>query len=177
MARRYKLFLIVGLVTFVADQITKVMARAWLEFGNGYGKPVSVIENFWDWRLSFNTGSAFGLFRDTAGGRILLTIIGLGAIVAILWMLRQARDDQKRFTWALGLVAGGALGNVLDRILYGKVTDFVVWRYYDKEWPTFNVADVALVIGVGLLFLDMGKEGKEAKAAAPEKAAKRAARR
>jgi signal peptidase II len=166
MSRRWKIFAIVAVATAFLDQITKYAARAALPTDErGLGIAVPVIENFFDWRLSYNTGSAFGLFGSVGGARVLLTIVGVIAIGAILWMVRQARDDQRRLTWALGCVAGGAVGNIIDRILFGKVTDFVVWKYYDKEWPTFNVADVALVVGVGLLFLDMGKEGKAKTAA------------
>lgn len=161
MTRRWKIFAAVGIGTFVFDQVTKYWARAALGVDDrGFGIPVEVIKNFFDWRLSFNTGSAFGLFGSVGGARIFLTIVGIIAVGAIVWMVRQARDDQTRLNWALGLVAGGAIGNIYDRVLFGKVTDFVVWKYYDKEWPTFNVADVALVIGVGLLFLDFGKDGK-----------------
>jgi signal peptidase II len=56
---------------------------------------------------------------------------------------------------ALGLVGGGAIGNLIDRILYGRVTDFIVWHYKGHEWPAFNIADAALVVGVGLMGLDM----------------------
>jgi signal peptidase II len=80
-----------------------------------------------------------------------------------LWMLRKARPNQKILHWALALVAGGAVGNLIDRIYYGVVTDFVLWRYNDHEWPVFNVADVVLVIGVGLMFIDIQKEGKREK--------------
>jgi signal peptidase II len=160
MPRRYKIFLWIASLTFLADQISKYLARRWLAYDEvrGYGTPVVVIENFFDWRMSYNTGSAFGLFRSVGGARIFLTIVGIVAVFAIVWMLRQARDDQRRFAWALGLVAGGAVGNVLDRILFGKVTDFVVWKWHQHEWPTFNVADAALCVGVGLLFLDMGRD-------------------
>jgi signal peptidase II len=92
-------------------------------------------------------------------------VVGLVAIGAIFWMLHKARDNQTRLHWALGLVAGGAIGNIIDRILFGKVTDFVVWKYYQHEWPTFNVADAALCVGVGLLFLDINREAKAEAAA------------
>jgi signal peptidase II len=161
--RRYQVFCAVAAATFLGDQITKVIARR--ELGE-VGAKVTVIDGFFDWRLSYNTGSAFGLFRSLGGARVWLSLIGVVAILAILWMLRQARNDQRRLTWALALVAGGAVGNVLDRMLYGKVTDFVLWHYHGTEWPTFNVADAALVVGVGLLFLDLGKDKKAAAAAA-----------
>ncbi len=161
MSRRFKLFLILAPLTMLADQLTKVWARHSLPTTpEGYGIPVPVIENFFDWRLSHNPGSAFGLFGTTSGARIFLSIVGVVAVCAIVWMLRKARDDQRRLTVALALVAGGAVGNLIDRIFHGIVTDFIVWKYHQHEWPTFNVADVALVIGVGLLFLDIGKEPK-----------------
>lgn len=166
MPRRWKWFTALGLVALVLDQVTKYWANNSLPTGpHGYGIAVPVIENFFDWRLSYNTGSAFSLFAGTAGARWFLTVIGIIALGAIVWMLVKAKDDQRRLAIGLGLVAGGAIGNLIDRILYGKVTDFVVWKWYEHEWPTFNVADAALCVGVGLLFLDMHKQAKEEKLA------------
>jgi len=93
-----------------------------------------------------------------------LTVVGFIALVAMFVMMRKARDDQKILHWALALVVGGAVGNLIDRIYFGVVTDFVLWRYKTHEWPVFNVADVVLVIGVGLMFIDIQKEGKRDKA-------------
>ena len=163
--RRYKWFLVFGVVTFALDQLTKYWARSSLPTNDrGFGEPVSVITNFWDWRLSYNTGSAFGMFSNATYARVFLTVVGLVAMGAILWMVHKAKDDQRRLAVGLGLVGGGAIGNVVDRVLFGKVTDFVVWRWHQHEWPTFNVADAALCVGVGLLFLDLGKQAKEEKA-------------
>jgi signal peptidase II len=160
--RRWKWFAAIGVVTLVADQVTKYWARNDLPTDRrGYGIPVSIIENFWDWRLSYNTGSAFGLFSSVDGARVFLTIVGFIALGAILWMVHKGGDDQRRLSAALGLVGGGAIGNVIDRVLYGKVTDFVVWKYYEHEWPTFNIADAALCVGVGLLFIDLGRQQRE----------------
>lgn len=178
MPRRWKIFLLIGFVTLVADQVTKVWARDALPTvvasnGQRYGVAEPVIENFFDWRLSFNKGSAFSLFGEMSGARVFLTVVGILAVLIMLYMLHRARNDQTRLIYALGLVAGGAVGNLIDRIAFGQVTDFIVWKYYDTEWPTFNIADVALVIGVGLLFLDMGKEVRaEAKAAKESSAQK-----
>ncbi len=160
--RRWKLFLIIAPITCLLDQVTKIWARASLPHakvtGGIIGEPVTVISNYWDWRLSENPGSAFGMFGQTAGSRIFLSVIGVVALVAIVWMLRKAKEDQTRLIWALALVAGGAVGNLIDRVAFGVVTDFIVWKYHTHEWPTFNVADIALVIGVGLLFIDIGKD-------------------
>jgi len=162
MQARYKLFTWVAAVTLVFDQATKIAARAMLEHDGQYGTPVVVIQNFFDWRLSYNFGSAFGLFGGLDGARVGLTVVGLIAVAAILWMLKTATDDQRRLVWGLGLVGGGAVGNIIDRVWFGKVTDFIVWKYHTHEWPTFNIADAALVIGVGFLFLDLGKDATRA---------------
>ena len=162
--RRWKWFTAIGLVTLAADQVTKYWARNALPSdARGYGLPVPIIENFWDWRLSYNTGSAFGMFSNLDNARILLTIVGVIALGAILWMVHKGPNDQRRLAAALGLVGGGAIGNVIDRLAFGKVTDFVVWKWYEHEWPTFNVADAALCVGVGLLFLDLGRQQREEK--------------
>ena len=159
MSRRYKLFASIAVLTIVLDQLTKWLARDKLVLGHG----VAVIKGYWDWRLSYNTGSAFGMFAGQSGSRVFLSIVGVVATVAIVLILRKARDDQKWMTAALALVAGGAIGNVIDRILDGKVTDFVVWKLGKSEWPAFNIADCALVIGVAIMFLDVGREQRKQK--------------
>jgi signal peptidase II len=205
--KKWQLFLIVAVLSLVADQATKIWARAELPVERAYprhalnepckivedlipkeqpdgkayadchGTAVTVIENYWDWRLSMNTGSAFGLFSGTgSAGRILLSIIGVLAVIGMVWMLRKARPDQRVLHWALAFVAGGAVGNLIDRIYFGVVTDFILWHYHKKEWPVFNIADVVLVVGVGLMFIDIQKESKREKAlkkARQEKAKKR----
>jgi signal peptidase II len=128
------------------------------------GRAVPVIDGFWEWRLSMNPGSAFGLFSSQEGARIGLSIVGIVAVFGMLWMLRKARSDQRILHWALALVTGGAVGNLIDRIYFGVVTDFILWRYQTHEWPVFNVADIVLVVGVGLMFIDIQKEGRRDKA-------------
>jgi signal peptidase II len=156
MSRRYIIFIVTFVISLVGDQVTKVMARDHLVLG----RPVPVIEPVWYWDLSYNTGSAFGMFVGTPGARYFLSIIAIAAFVAIVYILaRKTTDDRTWATLALGLIASGAIGNVIDRILFGKVTDFVLWKYSTYRWPQFNVADAALVVGVVvLLFADMGKK-------------------
>jgi signal peptidase II len=188
-AAKWWLFSIVGVVALIADQATKIWARAslpiygvgtgeggkcliptdWMPLGPHLpphcgGKDVDVIAGFWKWRLSMNPGSAFGLFGSLSVGRVLLSIVGVGAVIAMIFMLKKSRNDQRILHWALALVAGGAVGNLIDRIYYGVVTDFVSWDLKFMVWPTFNVADIVLVVGVGLMFIDIQIEGKREKA-------------
>jgi signal peptidase II len=188
--KKWILFLIVAALSLFADQATKIWARDALpteRYGGRtgmcivpddmmvrtvdgkdvppscHGQPVTVIDGFWKWRLSMNPGSAFGLFSSQTGARIGLSVVGVIAVFGMLWMLRKARRDQGILHWALALVCGGAVGNLIDRIYYGVVTDFVLWHYQTHEWPVFNVADVVLVVGVGLMFIDIQKEGRREK--------------
>ncbi len=180
--KKWIIFVVVALLSLAADQGTKIWARGSLPVvghgsANGVcvvpddivsracgGHPVTVIDGFWEWRLSMNPGSAFGLFSSQNGARIFLSIVGIAAVLGMIWMLRKARQDQRILHWALALVAGGAIGNLVDRIYYGVVTDFWLLRYHEHEWPVFNVADIVLVVGVGLMFIDIQKEGKREKA-------------
>jgi signal peptidase II len=194
-SKKWLVFVIIAVLSLVADQATKIWARDSLPTARYdraravcivpddmmaqrttagsqertapplcHGEQVAVIDGFWDWRLSMNPGSAFGLFSSQNGARWFLSIVGIGAVLGMLWMLRKSRADQRILHWALALVAGGAVGNLIDRIYFGVVTDFILWRYRTHEWPVFNVADVVLVVGVGLMFIDIQKEGRRDKA-------------
>ena len=187
--KKWILFVIVAVLSLAADQATKIWARSSLPVtGHGTGaqldtgghqclvpddivnrvcggKAVPIVDGYWDWRLSMNPGSAFGLFSNNQGvARVLLSLVGIVAVIGMLFMLRKARTDQRILHWALALVAGGAVGNLIDRIYYGVVTDFILWHYKEHEWPVFNVADIVLVVGVGLMFIDIQKENKREKA-------------
>ena len=149
--RKYVIFGVLSVVTIALDQWTKVLARAALR-----GQPArTVIDGFFNLRYSENTGVAFGMFQTLPGGRILLTLVALFAFVLVIHYLRKTEAHHVRMHAALGLVGGGAIGNLIDRIMYGRVTDFIVWHYKEHEWPAFNIADAALVVGVGLMALDM----------------------
>ena len=176
--RKWHVFWIVSLISLVLDQATKIWARAALPvhpegcavpediiIRKCIGMPVTVIDGFWDWRLSMNPGSAFGLFGSLGPSftRVFLSAIGIVAVIGMFYMLKKSRTDQRILHWALALVAGGAVGNLIDRIYYSVVTDFVLWKYKTHEWPVFNIADVALVVGVGLMFIDIQKENKREK--------------
>jgi signal peptidase II len=156
--RRNILFTVAAVLSIFLDQWTKVLARANLALDSWQG--VTVIDGFFNLRLSMNSGVAFGMMQKLPGGRIILSLIGLAALGLVFYYLRQTTLRQIRMHLALGLVAGGAVGNLIDRIAFGKVTDFIVWHYKGHEWPAFNVADAALVVGVCLMAMEMLLEKK-----------------
>lgn len=121
------------------------------------GVPQPVVPGFWDWELAYNTGIAFSTFSSYAGHggmQVVLALIAVIALVGITMMAMRTQPDEKWKRAAYALIAGGALGNLIDRLHQGAVTDFVRWRIQDHRWPIFNVADAALVIGIVVLLLD-----------------------
>ncbi|MCM5572250.1 signal peptidase II [Burkholderiaceae bacterium FT117] len=132
------------------DQLTKWIAVRALDFG----ERVPVIPGFFDFTLVYNRGAAFS-FLAGAGGwqRWFFTGIGIAAAVFIVWMLAR-HGSQRLFAFALSLILAGAIGNVIDRVWQGKVTDFVLLYWRDWHWPAFNVADMAITFGAALLILD-----------------------
>ena len=108
------------------------------------------IAPFLNLKLSFNTGVSFGMFRELFVEQPLLLAAIMAAIAAglLIWAVRTTRRIE---TFALGLIAGGAAGNVVDRVRHGAVTDFLDLHVGDWHWPTFNMADVMISIGVVLL--------------------------
>ena len=153
-SRKYVLFSVFLALSLGLDQWTKALARTHLR-PLGPFKPKVVIDGFFNLRYSENPGVAFGMLQQMPGGKFVLTALAIAAIVLVIMYLRRTDPEASRLHVALGLVGGGALGNVIDRISYGRVTDFIVWHVKSHEWPTFNVADAALCVGVGLMMLDM----------------------
>lgn len=142
----------IALVIFVADQLTKTWALARLQ-----ARPLIIIPGFLDFTLVFNTGVAFGFFaRLPPDWRWLVTVFSLAALVLLCSVaLRIVPEGSRLGRLALGLVFGGAAGNLLDRWRFGAVVDFVHVFWRDWHWPNFNVADSAITIGVLLLAAEM----------------------
>ena len=105
----------------------------------------------WDWDLAYNDGAAFSNFR---GKTVVLSLIAFGALAMIGYTAIRATPAQRLRRVALAIIAGGAIGNLVDRLREGAVTDFVRWRIHDHRWPIFNVADAVLLVGVAVLLLD-----------------------
>jgi signal peptidase II len=139
----------IALVIIVLDQLTKSLILA----NFAYGDSVHVTPFFNVVRVH-NTGAAFSFLAGASGWQRWF-FVGLGAVAAgfIVWMLRS-HGGQKMFAWALALILGGALGNVIDRLLHGYVVDFIQVHWADKFFPSFNLADSAITLGAILLIVD-----------------------
>lgn len=152
MQRRWKLFATIASMAVLADQLTKLWARHALPVdASGRGIRVPVIHHLFDLVLAFNTGSAFSLIEGVPAVRVILTVVGLAAVCATVWMVGRTRPDQPVLIASLALMTGGALGNLIDRVGSGEVTDFVLWRWNEHTWPVFNLADACLTVAVGIL--------------------------
>lgn len=140
----------VGLVTLVLDQLSKLVLLHWVEIEKT--QPIVVNEVF-DLVLVWNRGISYGLFQqDSAVGRYILLAVSIAATIGLLiWMLYT---DDKWLGFGLGLLAGGAIGNAIDRAAYGAVVDFAHLHWNGWSWYVFNLADAAIVAGVGILLYD-----------------------
>jgi len=159
--RKYLLFGIFAALSLVLDQWTKALARQYLR-PRGPMNPKVIVQNYFDLRYAENPGVAFSMFQDLPGGRVLLTVLAVAAFAMVIAYLRRTPAEAPRLHVALGLIGGGAIGNLVDRVVFGRVTDFIVWKKGNVEWPAFNIADAALCVGVGLMLLDMFLTRKEA---------------
>ncbi|MEO1267349.1 MAG: signal peptidase II [Myxococcota bacterium] len=121
-------------------------------------RKITVVPNFFHFRYTRNPGAAFGLManQDSDFRRPFFVGVSILAIVIIMFIFRKVEDDQQLLIWSLGLIVGGAVGNFIDRVAYGWVIDFIDWHYYREfTWPTINIADTAISIGVGLMALEI----------------------
>ena len=116
---------------------------------------IVVFESWWNFRLTGNRGAAWGIFGgvDDSFRVPFFFVISMIAIGAIIYIYRSAQG-QKLLQTGLMLILGGAIGNLIDRVRIGYVVDFIDWHYKNHHWPTFNIADVAISVGVGLFILD-----------------------
>ncbi len=142
--RRRRLLAIAGIVAL--DQVSKALALRALE----PGRPVEIIDGFLRLTLTSNEGGAFGLFQGFGG---VIAVLGVIVSVGIMGMLLCGGPQRRALTVGLICIAGGALGNLIDRFTRGAVIDFLELRWQDFSWPVFNFADTAIVVGTGLVLL------------------------
>ena len=147
--------LVRGLATAVAvtiiDQLTK--AAVLNHFAGRFPGDREVVTSFFNLALTYNRGISFGLFNEGAGLNALIFSLAAAAIVGVLvfWL---SRVTSPFLGVAIGLIIGGAIGNVIDRIRLGAVVDFLDFHLGTLHWPAFNIADSAICIGVGAMLLE-----------------------
>lgn len=136
-------------IIILLDQVTKITINKLFTYGESY--PVT---SFFNLVLAFNKGAAFSFLANQDGWqRYFFTVLGIGAALFIVYLLKR-HAGQRLFCWALTLILGGAVGNVIDRIAYGHVIDFLDFHVSGWHWPAFNVADMAIVAGAALFIID-----------------------
>jgi signal peptidase II len=149
-----KHWLLLAVVVIVLDQTSKLAISHHFVFGEALA-----VTPFFNLVLAHNTGAAFSFLHDAGGmQRWLFSAIAIIASVWIVWLLRK-HQSQKLFSFALAFILGGALGNLIDRIAYGYVVDFLDFYWGEYHFAAFNLADSAITCGAALLIMD-GFKGK-----------------
>ena len=161
MRRKYGLLAFIAGVSLLLDQLTKIWIRQNIPHG---GRPIVVIENWFRIVHAENRGAAWGILSNAEWRIPFFVVTTLIAIGVILYYFHKLPDDDRIQGVGLAFILGGALGNFIDRVVYGSVTDFVeVYAGTDparswlinavgsNRWPAFNVADAAIVVGIGLI--------------------------
>jgi len=154
MQPKLKAFLCALAVTLPLDQASK----AWISANLGYAERITVIDGFFDITHVRNPGAAFSMFADAASDIRMPFFIGVSlvAVGIIVSFYRRLAPGDRHAAVTLGLILGGALGNLIDRIARGEVVDFLHFRLWaGYSWPDFNFADSFIVVGVGLLLLEL----------------------
>ncbi|MBJ7379317.1 MAG: lipoprotein signal peptidase [Polynucleobacter sp.] len=141
-----RLYLAIAIEVVFVDQIAKWFAQQFLVLGESYP-----ITRFLNWYLVYNPGAAFSFLADAAGWqRWFFIIFGIVAAVVIVWIIKKNQSD-RLLCWSLALILGGAIGNVIDRLHFGAVLDFIDVHYAGWHWPAFNLADSAITLGALLI--------------------------
>jgi signal peptidase II len=153
MKRKYWVLLVFCIGILLMDRWTKTLVVQKLAL---YQR-VEVIRGFFSLTHVRNTGGAFGIFggEKRGFGSLLFVIISLIAIGAIIYLFMKIREGEKTLALSFSLILSGAIGNLIDRLHYGEVIDFLDFHIAAYHWPAFNVADSAICIGIGLVALEL----------------------
>jgi len=136
-------------IVILCDQLSKITIEKMFVFGQE-----KVITSFFNLVLAYNKGAAFGFLNNQPGWqRYFFTAVGVIAVGFIIYMLRR-HSGQRLFCWSMALIMGGAIGNVIDRVVYGHVIDFLDFHLAGTHFPAFNLADSAIFLGAVLFILD-----------------------
>ncbi|MBB3179527.1 signal peptidase II [Variovorax sp. Sphag1AA] len=138
-----------ALVIVIIDQFTKTLILGYYKYGDA-----TYVTSFFNVVRAHNTGAAFSFLAGADGWqRWFFMAIGIGAAIFIIWMLKS-HAGQKLFCFSMAAILGGAIGNVIDRMMHGYVVDFLDFHLAGRHFPAFNVADSAITIGAICLILD-----------------------
>jgi signal peptidase II len=154
-------WLLLSLAILIADQITKAIVLEHFQLHDS----MPVIAGLLNWTLAYNEGAAFSFLADAGGWQrwFFTALAVVVSVVLVVWLKRTPRSDW-RTALPLSLVIGGAIGNVIDRVRFGHVVDFIDVYYGAAHWPAFNIADSAISVGAVLLIVFglFGGKGSEA---------------
>ena len=162
MKKKYLWLLVIAGVVISLDQLTKILIISNFQLSES----LTVIPNFFNITYVRNFGAAFGILTDSHPDfrEIFFLTMPPMAVLLILWLLRSIEDSDKIQVIGLSLIFSGAIGNYIDRLRFRYVIDFLDFHIANRyTWPAFNIADSAIVCGVGLMFLAMFLEQKKAK--------------
>jgi signal peptidase II len=153
MKRKYWVLLVVCFWILLVDQWTKHVVQQKLVL---YQR-IEVIQGFFNLVHVRNTGGAFGILSGGKGslGSFLFVVVSIIAIVSILVLFIRLKEDERILPLSFSLVLSGAIGNLIDRLRYGEVVDFLDFCLFSYHWPAFNIADSAICIGIGLMALEL----------------------
>ncbi len=157
--KKYRNFALAAVVSLILDQLSK----GYIDTHFAIGESHRVIENFFHITYVRNPGAAFGMLADSGFRLPFFLVISSIAIIGILWYSRRLAAEKQWQLTALGLILSGAVGNMIDRLRFGEVIDFLDAHWYSHHWPAFNVADSAICIGVGIMLLCTWHEEKQRK--------------
>jgi signal peptidase II len=151
MKKKYWILLIVFLVVIALDQSTKLMIQQTLPLH----KTVEIFPGFFNLIHVRNTGGAFGIFGGEKGpvGSVLFVVASLIAVGILVVLFLRVKEHEKTLAFSLALLLSGAIGNLIDRVSYGEVVDFLDFHVSSTHWPAFNIADSAISIGIALMAL------------------------
>jgi len=147
-----------SVLVFVVDQVTKY----WFDNNLSMYERIAVIPDFFSWTLAYNTGAAFSFLADESGWQrwLFALIATVVSAVLVVW-LKRLKPEETWLAVGLALVLGGALGNLVDRVIFGHVVDFILVHWQNRWYfPAFNIADSAITVGAVLLALDMFRSNK-----------------
>lgn len=158
--KKYTLFVIPVGIILLLDQVTKIYVMSHMSLHDS----ITVIDGFFNITYIRNPGAAFGFLADSSPAFRSIFFVGVAiiAIIMILYLIKKISDEKLLLTFCLSLILGGAVGNLIDRVRFGEVIDFLDFYLFSYHWPAFNVADSAITVGAIILVLEMVKKKTKA---------------